>query len=79
MDPLPPDTKAPRDTSSSPRDTTSSPRALEAEARFRQLLADNDLPEPDEVEHRPGELLFLYHDRRLAVVVELAQSSSSSS
>jgi hypothetical protein len=52
----------------------------EAEARFRQLLADNDLPEPDEVEHRPGELLFLYHDRKLAVVVELsAQSSSSSS
>jgi hypothetical protein len=56
-----------------------SDHARDAETRFRQLLADNDLPEPDEVEHRPGELLFLYHDRKLAVVVELAQSSSSSS
>jgi hypothetical protein len=45
--------------------------AAAAERRFRQLLADNDLPQPDEVEQRPGELLFLFHATKLAVVVEL--------
>jgi hypothetical protein len=41
------------------------------ERRFMDLVSDAGLPEPDEVckDTRTGELTFLWHNRRLAVVV----------
>ncbi len=47
----------------------------EMERALRRLLADRDLPEPDEVAHREdGSILVLWHERRVAVVVEPARS-----
>jgi hypothetical protein len=43
----------------------------EAEARVRQLLTDNDMPQPDEVLHHPAEVVFLFHEKKLALTVEL--------
>jgi hypothetical protein len=47
------------------------PTYAEAEERLRRLLAENDLPMPDEVVHRPAEVVFLYHGQKLAVVFEI--------
>jgi hypothetical protein len=52
-------------------------RAAETEARFRALLEGSDLPQPDVVEHLPGELLFLWHDRKLAVAVDLTDDEET--
>jgi hypothetical protein len=41
------------------------------ETRFRELLAAEGLAQPDAIEHRPNELVFLWHDQKLAIVVEL--------
>ena len=49
------------------------PTPAEAEERLRRLLADNGLPPPDEVRHRPGEVVLLYHDKKLAFVFELSE------
>ena len=46
------------------------PRAAEVEQDFRRLLAENDLPAPDAVRHDPGEVVFLFRERKLAVVVD---------
>lgn len=45
-------------------------RAAAVEQDFRRLLAENDLPEPDDVRHDPGEVVFLFRERKLAVVVD---------
>ena len=37
-----------------------------------RLVADNGLPPPDEVRHRPGEVVLLYHEKKLAFVFELS-------
>jgi hypothetical protein len=50
------------------------PTHADAEERLRQLLADNDLPAPDEVVHRPAEVVFLYHAQKLAFVFELSEA-----
>jgi hypothetical protein len=42
-----------------------------AEQRMRELLADADLPQPDEVEHRGSELVLRWHEQKRAVVIEL--------
>jgi hypothetical protein len=47
------------------------PTPAEAEAHLRQLLEANDMPQPDEVRHYPGEVVFLFHEKKLAVTVEL--------
>ena len=47
------------------------PTPAEAEAHLRQLLADNEMPQPDEVVHHPAEVVFLFHEKKLAVMVEL--------
>ena len=47
------------------------PTHAEAEERLRQLLVENDLPMPDEVVHRPAEVVFLYHAQKLAFVFEI--------
>jgi hypothetical protein len=47
------------------------PTTDEMEDGFRRLLADNDLPAPDEVEHHAdGSIVALWHGPKLAVVVE---------
>ena len=47
------------------------PTTTEMEHALRRLLAESDLPEPDEVAHREdGSILALWHDRKIAVVVE---------
>ncbi len=47
------------------------PRHRAAEAGFRRLLAAGGLPQPDAVEVRADGLVFLWHEPKLAVVVDL--------
>lgn len=47
------------------------PRHREAEAAFRSLLEEGGLPQPDSVEVSPARLLFLWHEPKLAVAVDL--------
>jgi len=49
------------------------PSHVEAEEHLRRLLADNDLPMPDEVVHRPAEVVFLYHEQKVACVFEISE------
>jgi hypothetical protein len=51
------------------------PTHPEAEQRLRRLLAENDLPMPDEVVHRPAEVVFLYHEKKLAFVFEMSETA----
>ncbi|HEX6461468.1 MAG TPA: hypothetical protein VF032_21330 [Thermoleophilaceae bacterium] len=53
---------------------TNPPTPTEAEAHLRQLLTDNDMPQPDEVLHHPAEVVFLFHEQKLAVTVELTDN-----
>jgi hypothetical protein len=48
-------------------------RAIRAEAAMRALLANEDLPEPDEVEQDldSEEIVLLWHEPKVAVVIEL--------
>ena len=49
------------------------PTPDEAEEHFRQVLADGDIEQPDDVEYDPAanELIFFWHEPKLAVVLEL--------
>lgn len=48
-----------------------STKTTQMEEALRRLLAASELPPPDEVAHRDdGTLLALWHDRKVAVVVE---------
>jgi hypothetical protein len=42
-----------------------------AESRMREVLAQGDLPEPDDVEYRDDSVVFLWHDTKTAVVVDV--------
>src|SRR4051794_27817346 len=45
-----------------------------AEKAFRTLLEESDLPPPDDVSFDdPASVLFLWHERKLAVVIDLAE------
>lgn len=48
------------------------PTHHEAEARFRQLVEDAGAAPPDAVEYEPDSIVFLWHERQVAVVVDLA-------
>ena len=50
------------------------PTHAETEERLRRLLAENDLPMPDEVVHRPAEVVFLYHAQKRAFVFEISEA-----
>jgi hypothetical protein len=50
------------------------PTNADAEEHLRRLLAENDLPMPDEVVHRPAEVVFLYHAQKLAFVFEIGEA-----
>jgi hypothetical protein len=44
-------------------------RHREAEARFRELMTEAEIPAPDSVEDDPDSVV-LWHDQKLAVIVE---------
>ena len=47
------------------------PTTHEVEERLRELLAANDVPAPDAVEHRAdGSVLALWHAQKVAIVIE---------
>ena len=45
----------------------------EVEERFREVLAEGDMAQPDDVEYDPAanELIFFWHEPKVAIVVEL--------
>jgi len=49
------------------------PTPDQAEEYFRQMLADGEIEQPDDVEYDPAanELVFFWHEPKLAVVLEL--------
>ena len=49
------------------------PTPAEAEAYFRDMLSEGDIAQPDDVEYDPAanELIFFWHEPKLAVVLEL--------
>ncbi len=51
------------------------PTPEETEKRFRELLAGQGMPQPDEVRHdlEVNELVFLWHERQVAIIVELSE------
>ena len=53
-----------------------SDRRLDAERRLRALLADAGLPAPDEIEHEPGTVVFVWHDTKTVVCVDLADEGT---
>jgi hypothetical protein len=46
-------------------------RHHEAEAAFRRLIDDGEFAEPDEVRYDDDSVVFLWHEPKLAVVVDL--------
>ena len=42
----------------------------EIETHFRALLADHDMPAPDDVSYEPESVTFYWHEPKLAVVVD---------
>jgi hypothetical protein len=46
-------------------------KKIEAEHRLRQLLRDEGLPQPDEVEYGFACVRFLYHQTKTCIVVDL--------
>jgi hypothetical protein len=51
----------------------------QAERRMMSLLKDNGLPLPDEVEYGDTCVRFLWHDRKVAVVVDLEEFDETDS
>jgi hypothetical protein len=47
------------------------PSHTEVEARMRALVEDAGLAPPDAVEHAPTSVVLLWHEQKLAVVVDL--------
>ena len=45
-------------------------RHRDAESRFRRLLTDAALPEPDAVEYEPESVVFFWHAPKVAVFVD---------
>jgi hypothetical protein len=44
-----------------------------AENNMRELLETNGLSQPDDVEYRETSLVFLWHDTKAAVVIDLTE------
>jgi hypothetical protein len=51
------------------------PTHEEVEARFRRLLRDAELPEPDDAAHEPDSIVFYWHGPKVAVIVELEEAA----
>ena len=52
-------------------------RHRDAESRFRKLLTDAALPEPDDVEYEPASVVFFWHEPKVAVFVDFDRSPSA--
>jgi hypothetical protein len=44
---------------------------IEAEEKMRRLLADNGMPEPDEVQYGHTCIRLLWHDQKAVVVIDI--------
>ena len=51
-------------------------RHREVEAQFRRLVADADLPAPDDVGYEPESVVFYWHEPKLAVVVDFEEEAA---
>ncbi len=51
------------------------PNPQQVEARFRNLVDEGGFAQPDDVEHdlEAGELIFFWHEPKVAVVIELSE------
>jgi hypothetical protein len=49
----------------------STSRHEDAERRMRALLPEAGLPQPDDVEYRERSVVLLWHETKLAVVIDL--------
>jgi hypothetical protein len=58
---------------------TTPPSHEHAEHAMRRYLEQHDLPQPDEVLRDEGELVLLWHDQQLAVILELVPPAQKSS
>ena len=48
-----------------------------AERDMRELLEHSGLPQPDDVEYRERSILMLWHETKLAVVIDLDEPPSA--
>jgi hypothetical protein len=46
-----------------------------AEQAMRELLEGQGLPQPDEVEYRETSIVLLWHETKLAVVIDLVEGA----
>jgi hypothetical protein len=52
----------------------------EAERAMLRLLRDNDLPEPDDIlDHEDGGIVCLWHEPKVAIVVDVSDAPTSPS
>jgi hypothetical protein len=55
------------------------PSRDEMEALMRRLLSEHDLPQPDEIcPHEDGGLLCLWHEQKVAVVIDPGKDGAGS-
>ncbi|HEX4692495.1 MAG TPA: hypothetical protein VH276_17485 [Solirubrobacteraceae bacterium] len=52
------------------------PSHAEVEGRMRALIDDAGIAPPDEVEHAPTSVVLLWHEHKLAVVVDLDEEGA---
>jgi hypothetical protein len=57
------------------RRVTETPTHQEIETHFRCLLADAELPPPDDVGYEPEAVVFYWNEPKLAVVVDFDEAS----
>jgi hypothetical protein len=61
-------------------DSQGQPSREDAERAMRRLLRDNDLPEPDQIlDHDDGGIVCLWHEPKVAVVVDVTEAPPSGS
>ncbi|HEX8854466.1 MAG TPA: hypothetical protein VF752_02615 [Thermoleophilaceae bacterium] len=53
---------------------TTTPMHEAAELKMRELLEDNDLPQPDEIEHEETSIVLTWHESKLVVMVDLTDA-----
>ena len=56
-----------------------SAREIAVARRMGDLLADAGLPAPEEIQHEHGLVRFLWHSRKVAVVVDVDEADEATS
>jgi hypothetical protein len=46
-------------------------KKIEVEQTMRQLLADNDLPQPDEVEYEAGTVNLIFNEPKVVLAIDI--------